>query len=76
MLCLSYYCLCLLFNKIRDKSRTGPAWKRGGVGERGKWHGAGGEMNNKRNTKNKKKISVMRLINCGEFNVQCGKYNQ
>jgi hypothetical protein len=27
--------LCLLFNKIRDKSRTGSAWKRGGVGSRG-----------------------------------------
>jgi hypothetical protein len=23
MLCLSHYCLCLLFNKIREKGRTG-----------------------------------------------------
>jgi hypothetical protein len=27
MLCLSYYCLSLLFNKIRAKGRTGSAWK-------------------------------------------------
>jgi hypothetical protein len=40
MLCLSYYCLCLLFNKIREKGRTGSAWKQGGVG-RGKGWGAG-----------------------------------
>jgi hypothetical protein len=39
MLCLSYYCLCLLFNKIGEKSRTGSAWKQGGSGER---EGAGG----------------------------------
>jgi hypothetical protein len=25
--CISYYCLCLLFNKIREKGRTGSAWK-------------------------------------------------
>jgi hypothetical protein len=36
MLCLSYYCLCLLFNKIGEKGRTGSAWKRGGwKGEEG-----------------------------------------
>jgi hypothetical protein len=30
MLCLSYYCLCLLFNKIGEQEgRTGSAWKRG-----------------------------------------------
>jgi hypothetical protein len=28
MLCLSCYFLFLLFNKIRDKGRTGSAWKR------------------------------------------------
>jgi hypothetical protein len=27
MLCLSYYCLCLLFNKIGEKGRTCFAWK-------------------------------------------------
>jgi hypothetical protein len=27
MLCLSYYCLYSLFNKIRGKGRTGSAWK-------------------------------------------------
>jgi hypothetical protein len=26
---LSYYCLCLLFNKIKEEDRTGSAWKRG-----------------------------------------------
>jgi hypothetical protein len=44
-LCLSYYCLCLLFNKIAEEGRTGSAWKSrvleemdgaGGMGER--WH--------------------------------------
>jgi hypothetical protein len=30
MLCLSYYLLCFLFNKIREeKGRTGSAWKCG-----------------------------------------------
>jgi hypothetical protein len=33
-LCLSYYCLCLLFNKIGEKGRTGSAWEQGGCGER------------------------------------------
>jgi hypothetical protein len=34
MLWLSYYCLCLLFNKIEEKDRIASAWKRGGWGER------------------------------------------
>jgi hypothetical protein len=29
LLCLSYYRLCLLFNKIGEEGRTGYAWKRG-----------------------------------------------
>jgi hypothetical protein len=29
-LCFSYYCLCLLFNKIGEEGRTGSAWKQGG----------------------------------------------
>jgi hypothetical protein len=33
---LSYYCLCLLFNKIGEESRTGSAWKRGRLEWRGK----------------------------------------
>jgi hypothetical protein len=33
ILCLSYYCLCLLFNKIGEEGRTGSAWKQGGGGE-------------------------------------------
>jgi hypothetical protein len=43
MLCLSYYLLCFLFNKIGEEHRTGSAWKRGGWGKggtRGQW----GEM--------------------------------
>jgi hypothetical protein len=42
-LCLSYYCLCLLFSKIRNKGKTGSAWKRGGLGETDS-QVAGGEM--------------------------------
>jgi hypothetical protein len=34
MLCHSYYCLCLLFNKIGAKGRTGSAWKPRGRGEK------------------------------------------
>jgi hypothetical protein len=34
-LCLSYYRLCLLFNKIGKEGRTVPVWKQGVVGE--KW---------------------------------------
>jgi hypothetical protein len=30
MLCLSYYLLCFLFNKIGEESRTGSVWKQGG----------------------------------------------
>jgi hypothetical protein len=31
MLCLSYYLLCFLFNKIgEEKNRAGSAWKQGG----------------------------------------------
>jgi hypothetical protein len=43
MLCLSYNCLFLLFNRTGEKHRTGSAWKGGGSGERmGK--GQEGEM--------------------------------
>jgi hypothetical protein len=39
-LCLSYYCLCLLFNKIGEQEgRTDSAWKQGG---RGQWKQVGG----------------------------------
>jgi hypothetical protein len=39
MLCLSYFCLFLLFNKIRDKDRTGSSWKQRGEREReGAWN--------------------------------------
>jgi hypothetical protein len=34
MLCLSYYYLYSLFNKIRDKGRTVSAWKRRVRGKR------------------------------------------
>jgi hypothetical protein len=30
---LSYYCLCILFNKIGEEGRTGSAWKQVGGGE-------------------------------------------
>jgi hypothetical protein len=35
-LCLSYYCLWLLFNKIGEEGRTASAWKQG------RWDGEGG----------------------------------
>jgi hypothetical protein len=35
MLCLSYYCICFLFNKIGEEGRTGSAWKRGWWRRRG-----------------------------------------
>jgi hypothetical protein len=42
-LCLSYYCLCLLFNKIGEEGRTGSPWKQVG-GVRGRGLGTEGEM--------------------------------
>jgi hypothetical protein len=44
MLFLSYYCLCLLFNKIREEGRTGSAWKQGWSGGKGGGGGQGEEM--------------------------------
>jgi hypothetical protein len=41
---LSYYCLCLLFNKIGDAVRKGSAWKQGWWGGEGGDKGQGGEM--------------------------------
>jgi hypothetical protein len=38
MLCLSHYCLCFLFNKIGERSRTGSTYKRRGC----EWEGGGG----------------------------------
>jgi hypothetical protein len=32
ILCLSYYGLCLLFNKTGEEGRTGSVWKQGGWG--------------------------------------------
>jgi hypothetical protein len=41
----SYYCLCLLFNKIGEKGRTGSAWKQVWWGRDGVGGGRkGGEM--------------------------------
>jgi hypothetical protein len=37
MVCLSYYCLYFLFNKIGEKGRTGFVWK-WGMGGEGKKH--------------------------------------
>jgi hypothetical protein len=38
-LCVSYYCLCPLFNKIGEEGKTGHSWKPGGGG---RGLGAGG----------------------------------
>jgi hypothetical protein len=43
-LCLSYYLLCFLFNKIGQQSRTGSAWKREGWRGEGVDRGQGEEM--------------------------------
>jgi hypothetical protein len=42
MLCLSYYLLCFLFNKIGEEGRIGFAWKRGGFGGQGQEDRTGG----------------------------------
>jgi NAD-dependent SIR2 family protein deacetylase len=42
MLCLSYYCLCLLFNKIGENGGAGSAWKSGWWGRRMREQGAWG----------------------------------
>jgi hypothetical protein len=53
-LCLSYYCLCLLFNKIEEEGRTGSDWKQGGGEEREQvGDGAGARGRNGRNLKSK-----------------------
>jgi hypothetical protein len=43
VLCLSYYFLCLLFNKIRKAGRTYYAWKQWGCGVRGRVWGTEGK---------------------------------
>jgi hypothetical protein len=43
MLCLSYYCSCLLFNKIGEKGRTASAWKPRGWVEKERVGRRGGE---------------------------------
>jgi hypothetical protein len=45
MLCLSYYCLCLLFNKIGEKGRTGFVYKQLGCREREGAEGRDGPNN-------------------------------
>jgi hypothetical protein len=42
-LCLSYYCLCLLFNKIEEKGRTGSSRGWGEARGWGEVRGAGGQ---------------------------------
>jgi hypothetical protein len=46
-LCLSNYCLCLLFNKIGEEGRTGSTWKQGGGGNKrgGREEGRNGPSN-------------------------------
>jgi hypothetical protein len=43
ILCLSYYLLCFLFNKIGEEGRTCSAWKGGGCRERGRGWGTEGK---------------------------------
>jgi hypothetical protein len=42
MLCLSYYLLCFLFNKIGKEGIKGSAWKQGGGEEEGEGEGGRG----------------------------------
>jgi hypothetical protein len=56
MLCLSYYCLCLFFNKTGEKGRTGSTWKRGGSGEEKGVGGGGRNGPNNYAHMNKEKI--------------------
>jgi hypothetical protein len=46
MLCLSYYCLCLLFNKIGGEGRIGSAWKKEGGEKEGVGKGGRNGPNN------------------------------
>jgi hypothetical protein len=41
MLCLSYYHLHFLYNKMGEEERTGSSWKQGGWGEREEVEGRG-----------------------------------
>jgi hypothetical protein len=60
--------LCPLFNKIRDKGRTGSSWNQGGWGREGEGGRQGEEMTQtmyvhvnkriKKNTKKKKKRTI------------------
>jgi hypothetical protein len=43
-LCLSYYCLSFLFNKIGEEGRTGLPGSEGGWGREGGGRGQWGEM--------------------------------
>jgi hypothetical protein len=54
MLCLSYYCLCLLFNKSGEKGRTGSAWKWGAEERNGSNIGIN-ELKKLKKTQNKPK---------------------
>jgi hypothetical protein len=62
-LCLSYYGLCLLFNKIGEKGRAGSAWKQEGWGEQGRSRRQWGEKVLK-NTKKNDLIVLKRLKIC------------
>jgi hypothetical protein len=44
MLCLSYYCLCLLFNQIGEKAEQVLPGSKGDSGEREGGRGQGAEM--------------------------------
>jgi hypothetical protein len=42
ILCLSCYCLCILFNTIGEEGKTGSSWKREGMRGEGGCRGGGG----------------------------------
>jgi hypothetical protein len=58
LLCLSYYLLCFLINKIREEGRTGSAW----IGEVGEVGGGGTTMYT-HDSKYKNNKIISKLIN-------------
>jgi hypothetical protein len=78
MLCLPYYCLCLLFNKIGEEGRAGSAWTEGGWGGERGGGGQGCEMaqtmyaHMNKWINNQKKYRTLNLMNKRE--ASCNNY--
>jgi hypothetical protein len=55
-LCLSYYLLCFLFNKIREEGRKGSAWKQVGLGGGSTMYTHVSKCKNDKRRKEKKRV--------------------